>query len=80
MDIHGLRAMVSIWANEKGRYRPNVIEVALTHKETDRVRAAYNLAEFVGELKKLWHDCTDFCDGKLREHIANTDRSLRQAA
>lgn len=80
MEIHGLRAMASTWANEKGCYRPDVIEVALAHKEADRVRAAYNRAEFVGELKKLWQDWADFCDGKLREHIAKSDSSLRPAA
>ncbi len=80
MDIHGLRAMASIWANDKGRYRPDVIGVALAHKEADRARAGYNRAEFVGELKKLWQDWADFCDSKLREHIANSDRSHRQAA
>jgi integrase len=80
MEVHGLRAMASTWANEKGSYRPDVIEVALAHKEADRVRAAYNRAEFVGELKKLWQDWADFCDGKLKEHIAKSDTSLRQAA
>jgi integrase len=48
MDVHGLRALASTWANESGRYRPDVIEVALAHREGDRVRAAYNRAQFVG--------------------------------
>ena len=54
MEIHGLRAVASTWANESGKYRPDVVEVALAHKEQDRVRAAYNRAQFIGELRQLW--------------------------
>ncbi|MBC9070813.1 tyrosine-type recombinase/integrase [Thauera sp. CAU 1555] len=67
MDIHGLRATASTWANESGRYRPDVIEVALAHKEADRVRAAYNRAEFSEGLRALWQDWSDLCDRKLAE-------------
>ena len=56
MDVHGFRAVASTWANESGKYRPDVIEVALAHKEQDRVRAAYNRATFVKELSQLWQD------------------------
>lgn len=70
LDIHGLRATASTWANESGRYRSEVIEVALAHKESDRVKAAYNRAEFIRELKILWQDWADFCDEQLRLAIA----------
>lgn len=66
MEVHGFRATASTWANESGNYRPDVIEVALAHKEQDRVRAAYNRAEFIGELRKLWQDWADVCDEKLK--------------
>lgn len=65
MEVHGFRALASTWANESGQYRPDVIEVALAHKEQDRVRAAYNRAEFIGELRKLWQDWADVCDEKI---------------
>lgn len=65
MEIHGLRAMASTWANESGKYRPDVIEVALAHKEGDRVRAAYNRAQFSGELRTLWQDWANLCDQRL---------------
>lgn len=65
MDVHGLRAMASTWANETGRYRPDVIEVALAHKEGDRVRAAYNRAQFIEEVRQMWQDWADLCDEKL---------------
>ena len=63
-DIHGFRAVASTWANESGKHRPDVIEVALAHKEADRIRAAYNRAEFVAELRTLWQEWADFLDEK----------------
>ena len=66
MDIHGFRAVASTWANESGRYRKEVIEVALAHRETDLVRAAYNRATFTGELTQMWQDWADMCEGAER--------------
>ena len=65
MDVHGLRALASTWANESGRFRPDVVEVALAHREGDRVRAAYNRAQFAEELRQMWQDWADVCDEKL---------------
>jgi integrase len=43
--VHGVcRATFSTWANDTAAARPEVIEACLAHKETDRVRAAYNRA------------------------------------
>ena len=64
MEVHGIRATCSTWANESGNYRPDVIEAALAHKENDRVRAAYNRAKFIDELRLLWQDWADLCDEK----------------
>lgn len=52
--VHGLcRATFSTWANETGAARPDVIEACLAHEETNRVRAAYNRAEFAEERRAL---------------------------
>lgn len=52
--VHGLcRATFSTWANETGAARPDVIEACLAHEETNRVRAAYNRAEFSEERRAL---------------------------
>lgn len=75
LDMHGLRATASTWANESGQYRSDVIEVALAHKESDRVRAAYNRAEFANELKVLWQDWANFCDEQLRTAIAKKQQN-----
>lgn len=65
MQVHGVRATASTWANESGRYRTDVIEAALAHRESDRVRAAYNRAKFADELRQLWQDWADLLDEKL---------------
>lgn len=52
--VHGLcRATFSTWANETGAARPDVIEACLAHNEQNRVRAAYNRAEFAAERRAL---------------------------
>lgn len=65
MQVHGVRATASTWSNEAGRYRSDVIEAALAHRESDRVRAAYNRAQFVDELRQMWQDWGDLLDEKL---------------
>jgi integrase len=51
---HGLcRATFSTWANETGAARPDVIEACLAHEESNRVRAAYNRAQFTQERAAL---------------------------
>jgi len=52
--VHGLcRATFSTWANDTAAARPDVIEAALAHREADRVKAAYNRAEFHAERRAL---------------------------
>ena len=60
---HGLRASFSTWANESGRYRPDVIEACLAHREGDLVRRAYNRAQFVAERRQLLCDWGAFIAG-----------------
>ena len=59
VTTHGFRASFSTWANELGIARPDVIEAALAHNEQDRVRKAYNRAQFLRERSALmaaWAD------------------------
>jgi integrase len=52
--VHGLcRSTFSTWANETAAARPDVIEACLAHSEGDRVRAAYNRAQFADERRAL---------------------------
>lgn len=69
ITVHGFRATFSTWANETAAARPDVIEACLAHREGDKIRAAYNRAQFAGERRKLLHAWSDYLDG--RESASN---------
>lgn len=46
---HGFRATASTILNERGKFRPDVIERQLAHIEENKVRAAYHRAEYIEE-------------------------------
>jgi integrase len=74
--VHGLcRATFSTWANETGAARPDVIEACLAHNEADRVRAAYNRAQFTQERAALMLAWTEF----LSKPVASNVVPLRAA-
>jgi Integrase len=65
---HGLcRATFSTWANETGAARPDVIEACLAHKESDRVRRAYNRASFAAERAALLRTWAAYCAGTVQK-------------
>jgi integrase len=55
MTGHGWRTVASTWANDHG-YSPDAIERQLAHAPDDKVRAAYNRAEFLPERRKMLED------------------------
>ncbi|MBK9219622.1 MAG: site-specific integrase [Uliginosibacterium sp.] len=79
MEIHGLRATASTWANDAG-YRPDAIEAALAHKEADRVRASYNRAQFESQRRELAQAWGDELDRRLAMHRAGNVVTLGRAA
>jgi len=64
MTGHGFRTLASTILNEEG-YRPDVIERQLAHRDKDKVRSAYNRAEYMPERKKMIQDYADILDGML---------------
>ena len=61
MTGHGFRSLASTILNEKG-YPPDVIERQLAHEDEDKIRSAYNRAEYLLERKKMmqwWGDHLD---------------------
>ncbi|WP_144156138.1 tyrosine-type recombinase/integrase [Paraburkholderia sp. BCC1885] len=55
---HGIRATASTWLNNRG-VRADVIERQLAHVERNRVRAAYNRADYMPEriaMMQMWAD------------------------
>lgn len=51
-DVHGFRSTASTILNEEG-FNPDAIERQLSHIETNKVRAAYNRAEYLEERKNM---------------------------
>jgi len=59
---HGFRATFSTIANESGKWRADVIEAALAHKDSNAIRAIYNRATHLQERTRLmqwWSDTLD---------------------
>jgi integrase len=52
LTAHGMRSIASTLLNEQG-FDPSVIEAALAHSDKDKVRSAYNRAEYFERRVKL---------------------------
>lgn len=61
MTGHGFRSLASTILNEKG-YPPDVIERQLAHEDDDKIRGAYNRAEYLLERKKMMQNYADWLD------------------
>jgi integrase len=64
MTGHGFRSVGSTWANELG-YNKDAIERQLAHTPDDRVRSAYNRAEYLPDrtaMLQAWADWLDDID------------------
>lgn len=74
MTGHGFRAMASTRLNEMG-WSPDVIERQLAHAERNKVRAAYNRAQYITERNKMMQDWGDYLDS-LRSDV--NERGIRK--
>lgn len=61
-DVHGFRSTASTILNESG-FNPDAIERQLSHTESNKVRAAYNRAEYMDERRKMMCWWGDYIDG-----------------
>ena len=61
MTGHGWRTVASTWANERG-YSPDAIERQLAHVPENRVRSAYNRAEYMPERSRMLQSWADWLD------------------
>ncbi|MCK4945501.1 MAG: site-specific integrase, partial [Alphaproteobacteria bacterium] len=66
MTGHGFRSLASTILNEKG-YPPDVIERQLAHEDQDKIRSAYNRAEYLLERKKMMQDYADILDDLIKD-------------
>ena len=74
--VHGLcRATFSTWANETAAARPDVIEACLSHLEGNKIRAAYNRAQFMAERRKLLEDWAEFLSKPYVSNVVPMQRA-----
>lgn len=62
MTGHGVRALASTLLNEMG-FNADVVERQLAHVEENKVRAAYNRADYLEDRKKMMQHWADYLDG-----------------
>ena len=62
MTGHGFRALASTRLNEMG-WPSDVIERQLAHAERNKVRAAYNRAQHLGERRRMMQAWADYLEG-----------------
>jgi integrase len=70
---HGIRSTASTLLNEQG-WRPDVIERQLAHQERDRIRNAYNRADYLPERVKMMQAWGDFLNGVASGKVVNIGR------
>jgi integrase len=63
---HGFRSTASTILNENG-FMPDVIERQLAHGERNKVRAAYNHAQYLTERRKMMQWWADYLDGEAKK-------------
>ena len=61
---HGFRTVASTILNESG-FRPDVIERQLAHGERNKVRAAYNKAQYLGDRTDMMQWWADYLDNQV---------------
>ena len=70
MTGHGFRSLASTILNEKS-YSPDVIERQLAHEDDDKIRGAYNRAEYLLERKKMMQEYADYLDNVAKNSGEN---------
>ena len=72
---HGFRSTASTILNEH-EFRGDVIERQLAHGERNRVRAAYNYAQYLTERREMMQWWADYLDEAAKKGAAGRDGSL----
>jgi len=72
---HSFRSMASTRLNELN-YKGDVIEMQLSHSPKDKIRSAYNHAEYLPERKKMMQDWSDYLD-KLQNKTSVSPSELQ---
>lgn len=62
MTAHGFRSTASSLLNESGKWNPDAIERALSHKDSNQVRAAYHRSAYWAERVRMAQWWSDYLD------------------
>jgi len=74
---HSFRSMASTRLNELG-FKGDVIEMQLAHAEGNKIRGAYNHAEYLPERKKMMQDWSNYLD-KLQNKTSVSPSAHQQS-
>ena len=77
--VHGFRAVASTLLNEMG-FNPDWIERQLAHDERNRVRAAYNHAQYLPERRRMMQQWADYLDAITADEKVVPFTAARAAA
>ena len=58
---HSFRSMASTMLNELS-YKGDIVEMQLSHAPKDKIRSAYNHAEYLPERKKMMQEWSNYLD------------------
>lgn len=78
MTGHGFRSLASTILNEKG-YNADWIERQLAHEDNDKIRSAYNRAEYLPERKNMMQKYADILDQLKKEKVVTVEFSKKTA-
>jgi integrase len=76
---HAMRGTFSTAANESGKFRADVIERVLAHVERNRVRRAYNAAEYLQERRELLQWWANLVNTKAKRNVTSLAERRKQA-
>lgn len=68
MTVHGFRSVASTLLHEHG-YRSDAIERQLAHVEGNKVKAAYNYADYIPERIRMMQEWADYLDELKRKSM-----------
>jgi len=63
LTAHGFRSTFRVWAAEKTKHEPAVVEMALSHAVGTKVEAAYQRSDLLDKRRTLMNDWAKFCEG-----------------
>ncbi len=73
---HGFRSLASSILNEQG-YNRDVVELQLAHVEQDKIRAAYNRADYMAERREMMQWYSDYLRERYRQAQAMIESGRR---